>query len=236
MKIYAKQVPPKYQESPLFYNNVFPDNIAVCGNKDYKEHLPDTFERVREALENGELAEALEDIGTEGYYSEWYESPEQAIKELLPAENREYSTEDILSLEKLVPEYSNASRRNDEYSILCKVLSIVTGKEWEYQQINGYCQSDWNYIFYPVEQWDKESLAAFESEYFNTGTEWIVNDGNFDPENDSPENINGCSVYCTTWSEDGIKEEIADGEGVDPADIVLYAFEGYTKTPLYKEV
>lgn len=96
MKIYAKQVPPEYQESPLFLGDeFFPDDIAVCGNRDYMEHCP---------------------------------------------------------------------------------------------------------------------------------------------ENDSPLNINGCSVYCTSGSEEGIRKEIADAEGFDPADVVLYAFEGWSRTAQYEEV
>ena len=112
----------------------------------------------------------------------------------------------------------------------------MTGKKWDYRIIRGCCQSDWNYIFYPVDEWTREQIEIFEAEYFNTGSEWIIDDGEFDPENDSPLNINGYSVYCTLWSEDGIRKEIADCEGVAPADVVLYAFEGWSRTAQYKEV
>lgn len=51
MKTFARQISPEYQESPLFLGeDFFPDNIAVCGNRDYCEHLPATFEKVREVL------------------------------------------------------------------------------------------------------------------------------------------------------------------------------------------
>ena len=54
MKIYARQIPPEYQESPLFLGaEFFPDDIAVYGNRDYKEHIPAVFERIRGALETG---------------------------------------------------------------------------------------------------------------------------------------------------------------------------------------
>lgn len=43
MKIYAKQVNPEYQESPIFYDGCFPDNIAVCGNRDFNRHCPEIF-------------------------------------------------------------------------------------------------------------------------------------------------------------------------------------------------
>lgn len=47
MKIYAKQIAPEYQESPLFLDDFFPDDIAVCGNRDYKERCPELFKIVR---------------------------------------------------------------------------------------------------------------------------------------------------------------------------------------------
>ena len=54
MKIYARQINPEYQESPLFMGDeFFPDNIAVCGNRDYHSHKPELFENVQNVLEQG---------------------------------------------------------------------------------------------------------------------------------------------------------------------------------------
>lgn len=39
--IYARQVPPEEQESPLWYDLYFPDDIAVFGNRDFNEHIPE---------------------------------------------------------------------------------------------------------------------------------------------------------------------------------------------------
>lgn len=234
MKVYAKQVPPEYQESPLFLGDeFFPDNIAVFGNRDYKEHCPDFINKVREVLRQGELADVLENIKE---WADWYKNATEAINDYLPPEHGgRYSTNAIHALKNYVIDFSSCSC-SCEYEILCKVLSIVTGKRWDKRTIRGCCQSDWNYIFYPVDEWAREQIEVFEIEYFNTGTEWIVDDGEFDPENDSPLNINGYSVYCTSWSNEGIQKEIADAEGIDPADVVLYAFEGWSRTEQYKEV
>ena len=63
MKVYARQISPEYQESPLFIGDeFFPDNIAVFGNRDYVEHFPEIVQRVREILNNGELADILENV------------------------------------------------------------------------------------------------------------------------------------------------------------------------------
>ena len=59
MKIYARQINPAHQESPLFFD-YFPDNTAVFGNRDFGEYMPDVVRRVREVLESGELDEEIE--------------------------------------------------------------------------------------------------------------------------------------------------------------------------------
>lgn len=61
MKYKAYQIAPEYQESPLFSSDkFFPDNIAVCGNRDYIEHCPEVFEHVYEhGQAKEEIAEAL---------------------------------------------------------------------------------------------------------------------------------------------------------------------------------
>ena len=218
MKIYAKQIDPKYQESTLFLGDgFFSDHIAVFGNQDYEEHCPDFINKVWEVLRQGELADVLENIKE---WADWYKNVTEAINDYLPPEHGgRYSTNAIHALKKYVIDFSSCPC-NREYEILCKILSIVTGEKWDYQTIRGCCQGDWNYIFYPVDKWTTEQIKAFEAEYFNTGTEWIID--------------NGCSIYCTSWNDEEIRKEIACAEGVDPADVVLYWFDGYTKTAKYR--
>lgn len=230
MKIYVKQVSPEWQESPLFIDGCFPDNIAVCGNRDYNERKPGIFDKVKTALDQGELAEVLENINE---WKEYYSNVTQAINDYIPPVKGRYSTNAIHALKRLVSEYSTCSR-SEENTILCRVLSIVTGKEWDYKTIRGSSQSDWNEVYYPVKEWSKAALDVFEIEYFNEGTEWIVHKGTNMPK--SPEDIEGYSIYCTSWNDEGIKKEIAESEGESPESVVLYVFDGYTRTPRYKEV
>lgn len=85
MKIYARQISPEYQESPLFMGEEFlPDNIAVCGNRHYHSHKPELFENVQNVLEQGELAEVLEYPKN---WADWYKNATQAITEYLPPTN-----------------------------------------------------------------------------------------------------------------------------------------------------
>ena len=164
MKIYAKQVAPEWQESPLFIEGCFPDNITVCGNRYYNEHLPKVFEKVQTVLKQGELAEVLE---YPKEWADWYKNATEAINDYLPPENgKKYSTNAIHALRCLVLDYSCCAC-SCENEILCKVLSIVDGRAWDWQIIRGSCQSDWQEVFFPVDEWSKEALADFETQYFN---------------------------------------------------------------------
>lgn len=110
----------------------------------------------------------------------------------------------------------------------------MTGKEWDYRTIRGSSQSDWNEVYFPVDEWSTEALHTFESEYFNEGTEWIVHEGDNTPE--IPNDIEGYTIYCTSWNVEGIREEIAEMTGESPGNIIMYAFDGYIRTPQYKKV
>lgn len=127
---------------------------------------------------------------------------------------------DEKKLHELAEKYAYPGR-NEE--IITAALSVVTGQKWDHMQICGSCQSDWNIIYYRPELWSAAALRAFEIEYFNTGTEWSVQDEN-------GEAIT--SVY--TYEHNQEKEEIAEALGVNTADIVLYRFDGWTKTEKYK--
>ena len=219
-KVYAKQVPPEYQESPLFLGDTllgWPDNIIVDGNNDYNSHKTKQYEAV---------VDHFEEASYELAHWEWREYQEISIEEYLvdmfpPAGRSSYTEEEISRWQEILKLNSIDNR--------CKAISLITGKKYSYTCLRGCCQSEWNYMYYPVEDWTNESLCAFESEYFNTGTEWIVHDEENEPE--EPDEINGFSMYCHSYDP---KEEIAKMMGVDPSYVVLYEFDGFTEIAKYK--
>lgn len=218
-KIYAKQVPPEYQESPLFYGD-WPENIFVFGNHHFNQHA-DRLEEIRAALQD--IADEWENLndGGSGYYGSWID----ALNDILPpdATRSEYTRPERLELAKLAAQLEWC-RTSDENDILCRTLELVTGKEWTAATIRGCCQGDWQEIIYPAE-YGREWLAAFEAEYFNTGTEWTV-----DPDGDA------CSLYVTGWSDDDARQEIADAFGCNPGDVILLKFTGWSRSASYEEV
>lgn len=225
-KVYARQVAPEFQESPLFFDECFPENIAVFGNNDYEEHVPEIVEKVRNGLENCEMDEAM----NQTYYAT---SLEEYMMESIPPVGREhYTKKELTEIENFVADYGLQSMRDKE--IFCRILSIVTGKEWASKQICGSAQSEWNNIYYSVDEWTEEALAKLEIQYFNEGTEWIVHDEEYDPV--GAEDISGYSTYCTGWNDDEIRKELADSAGVSPEDVVMYKWNGWIQTACYMMV
>lgn len=230
--IYAMQINPEYQESPLSMDNfdiesVYP-GIAVFGNRDYKDHIPENIERVMDVLNDGELADILDSFNRrlKDYNTEVYKNVSEAIADFLQPEHKaRYSTREIHDLNNLVCSYGVYSPGED--AILLSVLNIVTGKKYQLSTIRGCCQSEWQSVLYPSDVYSDETIEYLEKDYFNTGSEWIIHDEESIPE--SAEDISGYSVYCYSWNLDGIADEIMNAVGADDSyDIVLYGYEdGY---------
>lgn len=230
MKIYAKQVPPEYQEGPLFWDDSITNGIELFGNRSYNRRTSKLFDALPNILD--ELFSTWCDF-IDGCPRAWYESWAAALADIAPPEGRpEYTREERKNAwPALLEDWQN---NNDENGVFCRALELITGRAWDYCTLRGCCQGDWQYCIYPAGDWDGDALERLEAEYFNTGTEWIAHDENDAPE--GPEDINGFSVYCTAWNNDGIRAEIAAAAGVDPGDVILYSFTGWSRTPEYMEV
>jgi hypothetical protein len=216
MKIYAKQVPPEYQESPLFMED-WPENVFVFGNK----WLTDRAGRLED------IKQALDDICD--VCNGW--SHYSKLADVIPArdDGREYTRDERLTLARLAQNYAEYSyNSDDENAILCDVLELITGHKYETTTIRGCCQGDWQEIIYPAE-YGREWLRDFETEYFNTGAEWRISENN-------PESDDNYYFYSHSWSDDGIRAEIAAAAAVDPGDVILYQFTGWSRSPEYVEV
>jgi hypothetical protein len=222
MKLYAKQIAPEYQESPLFIDECFPDNIILCGNRDYEAHTTEEYDRIEQCFD--ELCEEYENI-KEGS-SSYYKNITELLKDYFPGV---YSTKKVHFFKTILEKYGTRYYYEGDYII--DMLELITGKEWRKRTIRGCCQSDWQEIIYPWKEWTNEAISEFETMYFNMGSEWIIHDSEEEPK--SPEDISGYSIYCTSWDDEGIKRELVEAAGYEPEEIVLYEFSGYTKSPVY---
>lgn len=224
--IYARQIAPEWQESPIFLDGMFPESIVVTGNRDYISRTTAEYDRVLDTLESS-MRKCWKVPGNTAI-----NAPRKPPLTYCSRSRVKFSTGNIHALKGYFSRYGTGSSRDDK-EIIARVLSLVTGQPWQWSIIRGCCQSDWQEVFYPVNEWGREALAAFEVEYFNTGSEWIVHEGEFNPEQNGPEDIEGHSIYCTSYK---VQEEIAAYEGVKPEEVKLFEFSGFSRVPVYKAV
>jgi hypothetical protein len=219
MKIIAKQIDPAIQESPF---NVFgwPEDVFVFGNRDFIEHAG-RIDELRDGLER--IAEAVEDLHAGSLPNEnlhaiiWY---------YFPRENgRGYTRAERLQWIKLAEDYTYTFNIVSERYILCEALELITGEKWASACLRGYSQGEWQYCIYKVAN-GHEWLREFEVEYFNMGEEWCIYEDNGEE----------WCCYTHGWNVEQARAEIADICEVNPQDVALYRFAGYTKTPKYEEV
>ena len=232
MKTYARQIAPEYQTSPFYWTDRTPDGIIFDGNRDYNRRTTPLYERIIDSYE--ELAREIESINARDGYAA-YTSATEAINAYFPPleyRNKPYSTRDIHAIREALSLYGTREYYNGRY--VTAMLSAITGEEWTNATIRGNCQGDWQNIIYNRALWTSDDIATLEIEYFNTGSEWIIHDENAAP--DTPEDISGYSVYCYGWNDEQIRAEIASAAGVNPDDVILFEFSGYTKIAKYKEV
>ena len=229
MKIYARQIPPEYQESPLMYVDEGYDEIICDGNRNYESRTTDEYDTIRKYID--EAATHIEDIKTSYAYS----TITEMINDLFCRCNKKpYNKREIHEWKEILLRYQNCKSPSDENEIMCRILELMTNKPHTYKCIRGCCQSDWQYIYYPAGEYSDEFIKCFEADYFNMGTEWEIHDEKTEPA--SPEEINGYCMYCYSWDDDGIRDEIAKEAGVTVDNVILYKFERYTQVPIYSAV
>ncbi len=226
MKIYARQVPPEHQESPLYMFNEWPENVYVFGNRYYTERA-ERIDEIRNALENIAEDFAAMQAG-HGYTNNlhaviWYELPRDS--------GEGYTRAERLKIIEMAQRYTDSAPGSyDEREALTLALEMVTGEEYETGTICGCCQGDWQRIIYPA-RYGENFKEMFETEYFNTGTEWIIHDSDEAPE--TPDEIDGYSHYCHTCD---ARAEIAAEYGVKPDEVQLYSFDGWTRAANWRAV
>lgn len=212
MKIHAYQRPPEYQESPLFWDDSSFEGLELYGNRQYIERTSDQFRNIPGMLDD--ISEELDDLQRgQKHYTDF-----STILEAYTGRDN-YTRSDRKKWVEIVKRWTET---DEETRVFLDVLQLLNGKKYAFSILRGCCQSDWQYIIYPAE-YGKEWLNAFETEYFNLGTEWIVKE-----DDDSK-----FSIYCTT---DNPRAEIADATGADPGNVVLFEFDGWDRTPRYREV
>lgn len=220
---YAKQISPEYQESSfyLFPDEYYNEEYIIAGNKEYK-----TFATVKWDVMQDYIPEIENNIILEANDGEIIETVKEYFTEI--------ENETALKIGKRIIEKVKTDiikgYYSDEYKYYTDIYSLLTNTKYEYTTIHGICQGDWNILFYPS-NYTKEEIHIIETEYFNTGVEYMVHDEEEEPE--EPEEISGYCVYCHNYSNEENKKELCSIIGCKPNELKVYNIANEYKITKY---
>lgn len=245
-KVYVRQVPPEYQESPLFFiewNEETHPGLVVTGNKDYHSHTVPVWDKWHDnwfdavdfisSIEEYLYAQDNDPDFDPDDWSLWYESYRGVIEDLLPPqpERGPYTDEEIDKWVEVLVDIKTCDY-SAEYRPTLNALKLLTGHEWDTRTIRGSCQSEWQECYWDTTMWTDEAIKEIEVEYFNEGVEWCIHDEDTIP--NGPDEIDGYYAYTHGWNEEDIRKELAEIAGCQPEDLVIYKHSGYTQVSNYE--
>ena len=227
-KVYAKEVNPAYAESMFWADYDERDcgtsydglTILRCDSRGAfttywtRVKHTDLYDRV---LDNAEDAYDAVDCFKMRDKESWYLAHYKNITEYFTdtfKPSRRLSTKDVHFLKKFFwnlddEDMDNFERRHDE---IAKVLTILSGRQYDVVNLYGYCQGDIVHCIYPVDEWSKEALNTLETEYWNGGHEFDIT---------SEDDGVTYSCYFTESDYDDIRDEIASECGVEPEEVEM---------------
>ena len=110
-----------------------------------------------------------------------------------------------------------------------RIAKEILGYDVKYVQIKGYCQSEWQNVFYEKEY--ESDLGLYEALYFGMYKELTLKDVK-DEDNIYSDIITDDELW--ELKRGNLREELEKRQGEKINKV--YEFDGYIKTPKYKEV
>jgi len=120
----------------------------------------------------------------------------------------------------------------DDRNELVKALTKLSGEEWNYTEIRGYYQGEWQVLYYNVNKINDETIKYIEACYFNTGIEFDI----YDRKKEDGEEGEYFHIYLADSCFSSLRAEMAGYLGCEENELEIYEFDGYYKTPKYKKV
>lgn len=149
--------------------------------------------------------------------------------------NRDYNTinyiannvaEDMQELDEIIKDFNYY-----HISDFIEALEKATNKKYKMYKLTGYCQGDWNYLFYEEGKLTQEQLNYINDIYYGCFSEYI--------EQSEDEDNNGC-CYLVTDSEcnsiEELKKILASQSGYKAEEIQIGRVTGYKQVPIYEYI
>lgn len=179
------------------------------------------------------IKEAYNDYNSSSLEYYYHNSIAEFVKDILPKKEngKKYTPKEIHDIEKYLKE-------EDLHTIICKCLSIITGKKYVWTALRGSSQGDYVEAYYPT-TYSMKYIEFVEAWYFGTGTEIMVHDSDNEVHEES--DIEGFTFYTASYKINDLKEEIKAELGYKKEDNVrvklwLYKDSTYTRRDNYELV
>lgn len=232
-KYVATQCDPEWFDYKMYYDEGMAeeDNIWAGGNRDFCETNASLRKDVVRDLEDCayDLEATRDDYTDENNEitdrAEYEAEVNDTIRCYFRKNNKEALTdEEIATLARLCEEFKTCSSR-DENAIICEVLTIEFGEQFEEGEIHGCCQGDWMEIIYPASR--KAMIPFIEAVWFATGTEFAITADkievgeNNEIDEEKIEETGTYFDYTGLWRDEDIKNWLAENLHCSPEEIVL---------------
>lgn len=212
--IEARQVPTDLQESPidLTYAEMF--DLAIDGNRNFHPYCCEEYQQTKDFISHCLSYTWNKGIDTDQQLLDILDNYLNSHGEITIDTGKKI-WEKLLAYDHSKLTWATA---------ILNILSIWTGDEWNVYTMRGTVQSEWQNVFYNTKTYTMEQIKLLEMDYFNLGTEWEIKDGD-----------DTWSIYCYKHGDEELKEEIADAISRDVSEIKFFKFNGYVRTPDFKE-
>lgn len=205
----------------------FPD-VIITGNDDFIGYNTDNnlYSNVYDAINSYGFYDQLEDISL--YDNDIYHTYKECVEDYLNI--KVSATQARLIKNRLLDKHSYRTRYySDDDILIADIMSIVTGHEYEWSTIYGYCQGDWQEVLYPADKYNAHDLLDELEGYYFTGRDHCITIYEDDEEIDC--------FWGFYWQDnDTIKELVAEQCGCNVDDVHLFYISGYSTIPCYTEV
>ena len=238
MKYICKQMNPAYQESPLFrdrdiWDDMYDRLYLVPADHCIGIHNDNLMDIINNIYN---MAEEYDDIcANKAYY---YTSVTEMLNDMMPRYNGgKWNTMEVHKWKDILSNWDE-----DDTSVMCRMLDLAFGGNWQGREIHGCCQGDWALVYYDSEAYRKESIDYLEIEYFNLGEEWccscdpMTDEEAEDAEAEDADRGDCVYTYVYGWREEDKRKELAETIGCNAEEIVMFEYTGEASYSTYNKV